>query len=118
MLENEFDRIWETQSKAHPVLNGAHNGRSLREIIRDTLFYQRPLKSVSAMVGNCQLESSLPRAPVAQPAMQAFRIEKQIADLRWGAGRRSEPISSEQKAVIRSLLAESKTVSFDGIIKV
>jgi len=116
MLEVEFDRIWEVQAKAHPALNEAHNGRPLRDVFRQTVFYQRPLKSVAPMVGNCQLEPSLPRAPMAQPAMQAFRIEKQIADLRWG-GRRSTTITSEQKAIIRELLTEKEKVTFDAIYK-
>ncbi len=117
MLEKEFDKIWEVQSTAHIELNGTHNGLPLWEVFRNTIFYQRPLKSVSAMVGNCQLEPSLPRAPMAQPAMQTFRIEKQIADLRWGAGRRSEPLAPAQKEAIRALLAANKTVSFEGIYK-
>lgn len=117
MLEAEFDRMWDVQSKALPVLSGSRNGRTLHDIFRQTLFHQRPLKSVAPMVGNCQLEPSLPRAPMAQPAMQAFRIEKQIGDLRWGSGRRSALLTSEQKAVIRNLLAEKETVKFDAIYK-
>lgn len=117
MLESEFDRIWDVQAKAHPVLNGEHNSRPLREIFKQTIFYQRPLKSVAPMVGNCHLEPSLPRAPMAQPAMQAFRIEKQIADLRWGSGRRSALLSAEQKQVIRELLSEKETAKFESIYK-
>lgn len=117
MLEAEFARMWDVQSKAHPVLSGSRNGRTLREIFRQTLFYQRPLKSVAPMVGNCQLEPSLPRAPMAQPAMQAFRIEKQIADLRWGSGRRTGQLTTEQRDVIRNLLAEKETVKFETIYK-
>ncbi len=113
----EFDRIWEVQAQAHPVLNELHNGRSLRDIFHQTVFYQRPLKSVAPMVGNCQLEPSLPRAPMAQPAMQAFRIEKQIADLRWGSGRRSTPLTTEQKHAIRNLLTDKETVKFETIYK-
>lgn len=118
MLEAEFDRIWEVQSKAYPVLSEVRNSRPLRDIFRQTIFHQRPLKSVAPMVGNCQLEPSLPRAPMAQPAMQAFRIEKQIADLRWGSGRRSTPLTAEQKNVIRELLAEKGASKFDAIYKV
>ena len=117
MLETEFDCIWEVQAKVLPVLNEAHDGRPLREIFKQTVFYQRPLKSVAPMVGNCQLEPSLPRAPMAQPAMQTFRIEKQIADLRWGAGRRSRSLTTEQKNVIRDLLTEKETVKFEAIYK-
>ncbi len=117
MVEDEFDRIWRTQAQAHSVLGGSHDGKTLREIFREAIFYQRPLKSVAGMVGNCQLEPSLPRAPMSQPAAQAFRIEKQLADLRWVAGRRTQPLNAEQKEIIRRLLSEKERVSFTAIYK-
>lgn len=117
MVEDEFDSVWNTQAQTHSVLNGSHNGKPLRQIFREAIFYQRPLKSVAAMVGNCQLEPSLPRSPMAQPAAQAFRIEKQIADLRWGSGRRTRSLSVEQKKTIRGLLNEKEKVSFSAIYK-
>lgn len=117
MIENEFERIWETQSNHHPLLKEKHNGKPIKEIFYNTIFYQRPLKSVAPMVGRCPLEPNLPRAPMAQPAAQAFRIEKQIADLRWGMGRRSQPLSTEQKNVIRGLLQSQATLKFTTIYK-
>lgn len=116
MVEAEFDRIWDIQSQHHAVLNGSHNGEPLHKIFREAIFYQRPLKSVAGMVGNCALEPSLPRAPMCQPAMQAFRIEKQLSDLRWGTGRRAE-LTLAQRDVIRGLLGEKKEVPFSAIYK-
>lgn len=117
MVESEFDQIWNVQSQAHPVLNGSHKGEPLRKIFREAIFYQRPLKSVAGMVGNCALEPSLPRAPMSQPAVQAFRIEKQLSDLRWGSGRSVVPLTLAQCDVIRGLLSEKKEVSFAAIYK-
>lgn len=117
MVEAEFDRIWEVQSQHHVVLNGSHNGAALRQIFRDAIFYQRPLKSIAGMVGNCALEPSLPRAPMSQPAAQAFRIEKQLSDLRWGSSRGAAPLTLAQRDVIRDLLSEKKEVSFVTIYK-
>src|SRR3990172_3686572 len=116
MVEAEFDHIWNVQSQPHAVLNGGHNGEPLRKIFREAVFYQRPLKSVTGMVGNCALEPSLPRAPMSQPAAQAFRIEKQLSDLRWGSGRRTG-LTAAQRDVIRGLLGEKKEVSFAAIYK-
>lgn len=116
MVEAEFDRIWDVQSPHHAVLNGSHNSEPLRKIFREAIFYQRPLKSVAGMVGNCALEPSLPRAPMSQPAAQEFRIEKQLSDLRWGSGRRVE-LTAPQRDVIRGLLGEKKEVSFSAIYK-
>lgn len=116
-LENEFDQIWQTQSIFHPQLNSQHQSKPLQAIFHDAIFYQRPLKSVSGMVGQCSLEPTLPRAPRAQLAFQRFRIEKTLADLRWGAGIKAEKLSSAQKIVIRELCDAKDVVKFDAIYK-
>lgn len=115
MLEAEFEHIWATQAQHHTILNASHKGRPIKAIFHDALFFQRPLKSPAPMVGNCQLEKGLPRAPMAQPAAQAFRIEKQLADLRWGMGRNTTDLLPEQKAVIRQLLGAQENVPFNAI---
>jgi len=119
-LVHEFDCIWNEQAKHHPILNETkpdpvHGGeRAIRQQFFDAIFYQRPLKSVAPMVGNCALEKNLPRAPMAQPAMQAFRIEKQLADLRWGMGRSAQTLTSEQKSLIRNLLNDPDQITKEG----
>ena len=112
MVVAEFNQIWATQAQTHQVLNKRHDGIPIKRLFHNSLFYQRPLKSVTAMVGNCSLEPNLPRAPMCQPAAQTFRIEKQIADLRWGMSRRSLPLSTEQKSVIRNLLNKRDKATF------
>lgn len=116
MVECEFDQIWNTQAKFHPVLTETHESHALRDSFFDAIFYQRPLKSPAPMVGRCPLEPTLPRAPAAQMPAQAFRIEKQIADLRWGIGKRAEPLSLEQKGVVRGLLNAQGGVAFSTIL--
>lgn len=117
MVMAEFDKIWEEQARHHRVLNGTHDGEPLRDIFRRVIFRQRPLKSPAGMVGGCPLEPHHPRAPMAQMAAQAFRIEKQIADLRWGRGRRAAPLNDAQKMALREILDEEDEVSFDQIYK-
>lgn len=120
MLVEEFNAIWNEQARHHPILRESRpdlvmgGERSIREQFFNAIFHQRPLKSVAPMVGNCLLERSLPRAPMAQPAMQAFRIEKQLADLRWGMGRKAEPLSREQRAIIREMLNDPAEITKDG----
>lgn len=114
-IDEEFEQIWQTQSVFYPILNSQQDGKPIKETFRDAIFYQRPLKAVDGMVGQCGLEPTLPRAPRAQPAFQRFRIEKTLADLRWGAGKRTMPLSSRQKSVIRALLDEKEVVSFKAI---
>lgn len=122
MLEAEFEAIWDQQVKHHQILAESRPDpldeqkslRSIRDQFRDAIFYQRPLKSVTPMVGNCALEPSLPRAPMAQPAMQAFRIEKQLADLRWGMRRNAPRLTTEQKSLIRKLLDNPDKLTKEG----
>ncbi|MDX1915858.1 MAG: type II CRISPR RNA-guided endonuclease Cas9 [Methylophilus sp.] len=113
----EFEQIWQTQSAFYPVLNSEHEGKPLKDIFYQAIFYQRPLKAVGGMVGQCGLEPTLARAPRAQLAFQRFRIEKTLADLRWGAGKRAEKLTAEQKAVVRQLCDEKDVVKFDAIYK-
>lgn len=115
MVEHEFNTIWDTQAKHHDILNGTHDGKPIREHFHKALFDQRPLKSAADLVAQCGLEPTLPRAPRAQMAFQRFRIEKTLADLRWGAGKRAEPITPDQKRIIRDLLDHNEKVKFEDI---
>lgn len=116
-LVAEFEQIWQTQSAFHPILNSRHEVKPLKDLFNHAIFYQRPLKAVGGMVGQCSLEPTLARAPRAQLAFQRFRIEKTLADLRWGAGKRAEKLSAIQKQVIRQLCDEKEVVKFDAIYK-
>ncbi|MGB4812872.1 MAG: type II CRISPR RNA-guided endonuclease Cas9 [Methylophilaceae bacterium] len=116
-LIEEFEQIWQAQSTFYPVLNSTHQNKPLKTVFQEAIFYQRPLKAVGGMVGQCGLEPTLPRAPRAQLAFQWFRIEKTISDLRWGAGKRAEQLSPAQKAIIRKLCDEKEVVKFEAIYK-
>ena len=125
MLEDEFDSIWAEQSKHHACLNGtvaAYSVRGTMETLpvkqhfKEAIFFQRPLKSVAGMVGQCALEPTLPRAPAAQPAAQTFRIEKQLADLRWGMGRAQRPLTAEQREHVREMLTDPDQLTKDGLL--
>jgi len=125
MLEDEFERIWSEQARHHPILKteaAAYSVRGVAEKLpikqhfKEAIFYQRPLKSVAGMVGQCVLEPTLPRAPAAQPAAQAFRIEKQLADLRWGMGRAQRALSKEQRDHIRAMLLDPEQLNRDGAL--
>lgn len=116
-LVAEFEQIWQIQSAFYSVLNSTHQNKTLKDIFQEAIFYQRPLKAVGGMVGQCGLEPTLPRAPRAQLAFQHFRIEKTLSDLRWGAGKRAEKLSASQKVVIRQLCNEKDIVKFEAIYK-
>ena len=117
MVEDEFNRIWETQAKAHPELRKD----GLREKFHAEIFHKRPLRSTTSMVGRCELEPDFLRAPMAHPAAQEFRIEQAVSDLRFVApgmrGRRGIPLDAEQKQIVRNLLRERHNVDFDEMAR-
>ena len=112
MVEDEFGRVWKTQAAAHPTLRDG--GGALREEFHEAIFYKRPLRSPAPMVGNCELYPDLPRAPMAQPAFQEFRMEHAIGDLAFVAAgaRRREFLSSPQQDIVRNLLRKKREVKF------
>ncbi|GGB73181.1 CRISPR-associated endonuclease Cas9 [Flavobacterium suaedae] len=71
---DEFDRIWETQSKHHKELTEA-----LRKEVRDiTIFYQRRLKSQKHLISHCEFEKQHRVIPKSSPLFQEFRIWQNI----------------------------------------
>jgi CRISPR-associated endonuclease Csn1 len=114
-VESEFNLIWQTQASHYSELNKSHKGKPLKDQFYNAIFFQRPLKSFEVMVGQCPLEKTLARSPKAQMAFQNFRIEKTLADLRWGSGRGAVALTAEQKNEIRKLCQKNETVKFEKI---
>lgn len=110
MVSDEFDQIWEIQSKQHAILNGFHQGKPIKQWFQEAIFHQRPLKSPAPMVGNCLLEPNLPRASRAQMEAQTFRIYKTLHDLRWGGGRQAERMSTAQIELMRNVMNDPANV--------
>jgi CRISPR-associated endonuclease Csn1 len=76
MIEDEFERIWDTQAIHHPALMTA----AARDRIHHAIFDQRPLKPVDP--GRCTLMPEHKRAPVALVSSQLFRIYSEVNALR------------------------------------
>lgn len=90
---DEFERIWETQSKYHGELT-----QELKEEVRDIIiFYQRKLKSQKGLISICEFESreieitengktkkktvGLKVAPKSSPLFQQFKIWQVLNNL-------------------------------------
>ncbi len=113
MVEEEFDRIYETQRKFHPELNGLYpvwgenmfpdfpgvKEITLKDAFHSAMFYQRPIKWELDNVGNCELYPDEKRAACAQPAYQQYRLAKEIANLRLceDGSRESYPLTLAQR---------------------
>jgi CRISPR-associated endonuclease Csn1 len=76
MYRDEFDRIRTAQSALHPQLKPADWDR-----IGRILFYQRPMKSQSHLIGRCSLETERRRCTIAIPVFQEFRLLQQLNHL-------------------------------------
>ena len=76
---DEFERIWEVQSKFHPELTP-----ELKVEIRDVIiFYQRKLKSQKHLISNCEFEKFHKVAPKSSPVFQEFKIWQAINNLEF-----------------------------------
>lgn len=74
----EFDRIWETQSRFHPKMTP-----DKKKIIRDIIiFYQRPLKSQKSLISYCEFEKGRKVCPKSSPVFQEFKIWQMLNNLK------------------------------------
>ena len=141
-IQHEFDEILIEQSKYHPVLGKTlesiyptrntanstndnhgtryfwgHSPESIGQAIRIAVFHQKPLQAFKDKIGVCSLDKSSLRVVAAHPAHQAFRIEKLLADLRWGGSKSTETLTQAQKNFLREKLESTAEPSFSAIYK-
>ena len=114
MYEDEFEKIWESQTRFHPKTLT----KELKEKIFDAIFFQRPLKPKDHLIGRCDLEPEEPRCPRADWAAQHFRILKEVNNLKIINRDGSEQeLTDSQRETIVSLLTVSKQKNFSVIKK-
>jgi len=78
MFEREFAAIWTAQRAHHPeVLTEARFAE-----LREALFFQRPLKDQSHLIGQCSLMPELKRAAIYLPEIQRWRYMQVINNLK------------------------------------
>ncbi|MDR2814621.1 MAG: hypothetical protein LBB79_08240 [Prevotellaceae bacterium] len=121
--KEEFDQVWETQANTHDTLkncpmetlekiaNYIFPGTSetqqqlrkkaidggLKYIIKEQIiYYQRPLKAQTELIGNCQFEKEEKVIPITHPLFQEFRCWKQINNLYITTKVELIPIGSEE----------------------
>ncbi len=115
---DEFETIWETQAKYHPILT-----QELKEEIRDIIiFYQRKLKSQKGLVSVCEFESKeieievgdlkkkklvgYKVAPKSSPLFQEFKIWQILNNLE---------IQNKKEKEWRYFDEEAKQILFDEL---
>jgi CRISPR-associated endonuclease Csn1 len=107
--EKEFDAIANAQ-KMDAVLAAK---------IRNALFFQRPLRSQTHLIGKCPLEKKLNRCHVAHPEFEAFRAWSFVNTIRIvGEDGGKMPLSLESKEkLVAALLKTARYVSFSDLVK-
>jgi CRISPR-associated endonuclease Csn1 len=116
LILDEFDQIWQSQSRFH----GNALTDDAKQIIRETLAFQWPLKPQP--VGRCTFLPDEERAAKALPISQRFRIYQEVNALRIRTvGETERPLTLEQrnKLVDRLLHPTNKTgkLTFNQIRK-
>lgn len=77
MSENEFELIWSAQKTFHNDLLIDE----LKSQIKNTIFYQRPLKSQRGLIGKCTFEPDKKRCDLARQETQRIRYWQDINNL-------------------------------------
>ena len=122
---DEFEKIWEVQSRYHPELN-----ETLKKRIRDNfIFYQRPLKSQKGLVNLCEFESHTitvtvdgvekqktvgPRVcPRSSPLFQEFKIWQTVNNVTINGA----SLSKEEKGLLLEELTYGGSMKTPAILK-
>ena len=71
----------------------------LADKIARALFWQRPLREQSYLVGKCPLEPKRNRAQIGHPDFEEFRVLSFLNNIRMVDGEKKTPLSGEQRAV-------------------
>lgn len=102
MYQEEFEAIWEAQSKFNATLLNT----PLKIALHNAIFFQRPLRLQKNLVGKCTFEPSRKRAPRALLESERFRILQDISNLAV-----KDPLSREY----RSLHTEERQKLIDSL---
>ena len=157
--QKEFDAVWEEQSKHYEFLNTcsketlqeildyifpgqSETQKQLREIglkkglkyiIKEqVIYYQRPLKPQTELIGKCQFEKEEKVIPTSHPLFQEFRCWDQINRLFitskqnvWNERKQKNVLqytnrylTDEQKLAIYRKLRLQKQVGFNDVAKI
>ncbi|TDD95191.1 type II CRISPR RNA-guided endonuclease Cas9 [Flavobacterium cellulosilyticum] len=118
---DEFENIWETQTRFHPELND-----KLKSEVRDiTIFYQRKLKSQKHLVSFCEFEKGHKAIPKSSPLFQEFRIWQNLNNVVVKNEITKEPFLLDedlkklitQELLFKDSMTDSQLLNFCGLKK-
>ncbi len=122
---DEFETIWKKQAEFHPELTDELKN----EIGKNTIFYQRPLRSQKGLVSTCEFEChekvfdidgkkvvktiGLKACPKSSPLFQEFKIRQILNNVTIN----DNPLSQEQKEMLFSELNTKQKMSKSQVRK-
>lgn len=112
MVKAEFEAIWAVQSRINPQIYSP----AAKQDLDYRLWHHRPLRPV--MPGRCTLLPDEPRAPLALPSTQRFRILQEVNHLRiLRHGFADEPLTVAQRDKLVDALERNSKRTFTQIKK-
>lgn len=122
MYETEFEALWNAQQKHHPELTD-----DLKKRVRDTIFFQRPLRLQKGLVGLCtffqwrakddkgkEFTTGKKRCMRAHPLYQRFRMLQDMNGMRING----ECLTPADRNKLIAKLEKSKELSWEQVRKV
>lgn len=108
-LEIELDIILNKQARFHSVITNEFIDR-----VHRLVFWQRPLKSVRKLVGNCRFEPGKKRCHKSHPEFQRFRQLQQLNQFEiYGPGRvldDDRKLTAVERSALLRYLSEKKSI--------
>lgn len=113
MYEDEFERIWSVQGKAHP----GKLTDDVRARIHYAIFHQRPLRVQKFLKGPCSLERRKVRAERGQLIAQRFRYWQDIANILLTDSETGErrPLTLDEKHKLAAKLDAQAEMSWPAV---
>jgi CRISPR-associated endonuclease Csn1 len=91
--------------------------KMLAKKIATTLFWQRPLREQSFLVGKCPLEPKRNRAQIGHPEFEEFRALSFVNNIRVLDGETRTPLTAEQRAVATDCFTRKSPFEFKDLAK-
>ena len=112
MVADEFAILWQEQERHNPALFHP----AARDELCDILLHQRPLRPV--LPGRCTLLPDQPRAALALPSTQRFRIYQELNHLRiLLPDLQEQTLTLAQRNTLAALLETQSNATFTAIVK-
>lgn len=122
MYETEFEALWNAQQKHRPALTD-----ELKKLIRDTIFFQRPLRMQKGLVGLCtffqwraknpkdgkEFTTGKKRCMRAHPLYQRFRMLQDVNSMRING----ECLTPDDRKLLIAKLEKYKELKWEQVRK-